>query len=67
MCDSCGVTGAVRLRDGLTDYLAVLATADFGSLPATDVSLSGEAVGVARRFVEYHIETALHSLTVLDG
>jgi len=67
MCDSCGLSGAVKLREGLTEYLALLATSDFGSLPPTDRGLSGEAVGVARRFVEYHIETALHSLTVLDG
>ena len=34
---------------------------------AADVTFSGEAMGVARRFIEYHLETKLESLAVLDG
>ena len=67
ICDSCGTPGAVRLRPGLTRYLAVLSGSDFADLPAPDETLSGEAVGVARRFVEYHIETQLDSLAVFNG
>ena len=67
ICDLCGTAGAVRLRDGLTSYLAMLSTADLGEMPASEPALSGEAVGIARRFVEYHIETQLVSLAVLNG
>ena len=67
ICDSCDTSGAVRLRAGVTHYLGRLAESDFTDLPDLDQSLSGEAVGVARRFVEYHIETQLVSLAVLDG
>ncbi len=66
LCDNCRTEGAVRLRSGLTDYLAVLAGADLGDLPDTDPQLSGEAMGIARRFVEYHLERRLSSLAVLD-
>ena len=66
LCDNCGTEGAVRLRAGLTDYLAVLADADLGDLPEPNPELSGEAMGIARRFVEYHLERRLASLTVLD-
>lgn len=67
MCDDCGTQGAVRLRAGLTDHLARLADADLENLPDGDETRSGEAVGIARRFVEYHIETQLDSLAVLNG
>ena len=67
MCDTCGVSGAVRLRKGLTQYLAVLAGVDFNDMLVADPSLSGDALGIARRFVEYHIETELKSLAVLNG
>ena len=67
VCDTCGTSGAVRLRDGLTTYLAMLSSADLAEMPDADASLSGEAVGITRRFVEYHIETRLESLAVLNG
>jgi hypothetical protein len=35
-------------------------------MPDADGSFSGEARGVARRFVEYHLERQIHSLAVLD-
>jgi hypothetical protein len=46
--------------------LAGLAAADLSFLPPTDASFAGEAMGVARRFVEYHLDRRLGSLTVLD-
>jgi hypothetical protein len=36
------------------------------SLPPPDISLSGEAMGIARRFVEYHLDRKLTSLTVME-
>jgi DNA repair protein RecO (recombination protein O) len=67
LCERCRVPGAYSLRPGLTDYLAALAAADLGELPEVDNGLSGEARGVARRFVEYHLERQLQSMAVLDG
>jgi DNA repair protein RecO (recombination protein O) len=66
VCDNCRTDGAVRLRAGLTDYLARLASADLSELPEPDMRFSGEAMGIARRFVEYHLERRLSSLAVLD-
>jgi DNA repair protein RecO (recombination protein O) len=66
VCIQCRTEGAVRLRPGLTNYLAGLAAADLSFLPPTDASFAGEAMGVARRFVEYHLDRRLGSLTVLD-
>lgn len=67
LCERCRTPGAYSLRDGVTDYLSRVAAAELDALPAADPSMSGEARGVARRFVEYHLERRLHSLTVLDG
>ena len=67
LCEGCRVPGAYSLRPGLTGYLAALAVADLGELPETDDSFSGEAKGVARRFIEYHLEKQLQSMAVLDG
>jgi hypothetical protein len=36
------------------------------SLPDTDSALSGEALGIARRFLEYHLDRKLSSLSVLE-
>ncbi len=66
MCDTCIVEGSVRLREGVTVYLAGLAEADLNALPASDGSLSGEAMGIARRFVEYHLDRKLTSLAVME-
>jgi DNA repair protein RecO (recombination protein O) len=66
LCGRCGGDTGVRLRPGLTTYLAALGKADFGSLPTEDRSFSGEAMGVARRFVEYHLDRSLSSLTVME-
>ena len=67
LCERCRTPGAYALRDGVTDYLAKVAAADLDELPPAEPSFSGEAMGVARRFVEYHLERRLESLAVLDG
>jgi hypothetical protein len=36
------------------------------TLPDTDQALAGEAMGVARRFVEYHLDRKLASLAVME-
>ena len=66
LCDRDRVPGAIALRPGLTGYLARIASSDLGDLPAPDPGFSGEAMGVTRRFMEYHLERRLASLTV-DG
>jgi len=66
-CERCRAPGAFALKDGLTGYLANMASADLGDLPAPEPAMSGQAMGVARRFVEYHLERKLESLAVLDG
>lgn len=66
ICDQCHGDGAVRLRDGVTAYLAKLATAELTALPASDQAFSGEAMGIARRFVEYHLDRKLISLAVME-
>lgn len=66
LCHRCHGEGGVRLRPGLTSFLAALERADFRSLPVADGAISGEAMGVARRFVEYHLDRSLASLAVLD-
>ncbi len=65
VCRRCRPEGAVRLRKGVVAYLAGLADADLGALPEPDPSLSAEAMGIARRFVEYHLDRRLSSLAVL--
>jgi hypothetical protein len=50
----------------VTEYLAALAQAEFGQMPDTDINLAGEAMGIARRFVEYHLDRKLISLAVME-
>lgn len=66
VCDRCYVDGAVKLRDGITTYLAGLASAELTSLPSPDLTLSRDAMGIARRFVEYHLDRKLSSLAVME-
>lgn len=66
VCDRCTVEGAVRLRNGVTEYLAALAGSELTSLPPLDAALSSEAMGIARRFVEYHLDRKLSSLAVME-
>lgn len=65
VCGNCRFEGTVRLRPGLTTYLAGLAAADLSMLPPTDPVMAGEAMGVTRRFVEFHLDRRLSSLAVL--
>lgn len=66
ICDYCGDGGGVKVRDGLIEYLAGLAAADLGSLPEPRPELSSEALGLTRRFVEYHLEQRLNSIALLE-
>lgn len=66
LCERCQGERGMRLRAGLTGYMAALEKADFADLPDRDDSLSGDAMGVARRFVEYHLDRSLASLAVLE-
>lgn len=66
-CATCAGPGTYALRPGLTAYLAHLAGADLDRLPVSDPALSGEAIGVARRFLEYHLDRHLASIALLDG
>lgn len=67
VCGSCRTEGAVRLREGLTDYLARLAYTDLDDLPPPVSGIAGEAIGVARRFAEHHFDRRLASLVVLQA
>jgi DNA repair protein RecO (recombination protein O) len=67
LCDDCRTAGAYALSEGLVPYLAAVAGADFPSLPDADVRFSGEAMGVARRFIEYHLERRLDTMAMLGG
>jgi DNA repair protein RecO (recombination protein O) len=66
ICDTCSTEGGVRLREGVVGHLAALSMADFMDLPDSNDSLAGEAMGIARRFVEYHLDRKLASLAVME-
>lgn len=66
MCDECRSEGSVRLRPGLTAYLSGLARCELSAIPVADPTFSGEAMGVARRFVEHHLDRRLSSLATLE-
>ncbi len=67
VCESCRAPGAYVLREGVVEYLAAVAATDFTELPEADKALSSEALGVTRRFMEYHLERKLESLSVSGG
>lgn len=66
LCESCRTSGSYALAAGLTNYMADMAGADLADLPPFNPALSRDAMGVARRFLEYHLERRLESLAVLD-
>lgn len=66
LCSTCHHDGGVRLRSGITRYLEVLARAELMSLPQVDPDLSREAMGIARRFVEYHLDRKLSSMAAIE-
>ncbi|MEZ5176645.1 MAG: DNA repair protein RecO [Acidimicrobiia bacterium] len=63
VCETCRAPGSFALRAGVVEYLAGVAHADLASLPEADGSLSGEALGITKRFMEYHLERQLKTLT----
>ncbi len=65
VCAGCSPDRGVKLRAGLTMHLAALAESDLGDLPPAS-DLSRDAIGVTRRFVEYHLERRLESMSLLD-
>ena len=65
VCGTCAPSGAYLLREGVVPRLAMLAAADLRALPDTETVLIGDCLGVARRFIEYHLERRLSSLEVL--
>lgn len=67
VCDRCRTPGSYALRAGVPGYLAAAASADLSALPTADPAMTGEALGVTRRFVEYHLEHRLHSMALLDA
>ena len=62
VCDTCDVGGSFRPREGLTAHLARLSTAELSGFTKPDGRLAGDAVGLTRRFVEFHIESGLAGL-----
>ena len=66
ICDRCRIEGTVKLRPGITQYLAALAASELSALPPSDAAFSNEAMGIARRFVEYHLDRKLTSLAVME-
>lgn len=66
LCENDQIAGAITLRPGLIVYLARIAAADLSALPTADPGFTREAMGVTRRFIEYHLERGLVSL-VVDG
>jgi hypothetical protein len=50
----------------VTEYLAALAGSELMRLPPSDDTFSTEAMGIARRFVEYHLDRKLTSLAVME-
>jgi DNA repair protein RecO (recombination protein O) len=59
LCDKCRTPGSVVLREGLTGYLAKLAVSPIESLPESDPVHSTDALGISRRFLEYHLDRRL--------
>jgi DNA repair protein RecO (recombination protein O) len=66
LCATCQSDGGVRLRSGVTSYLQVLSQAELMALPAVDPMFSGEAMGIAHRFVEYHLDRKLSTMAVIE-
>lgn len=61
-CPACDPGRAFRLREGLAAYMSGLASASFSGFCGPDGEMAAEAVGLARRFAEYHIEAGLAGL-----
>ena len=66
LCDRCRTPGSYALRSGVVEYLANMAVADLSGLPDPDPAMSREAMGITRRFMEYHLERKLESMELID-
>lgn len=66
LCDRCRTPGAYALRSGVIEYLAAMSGVDLSALPDPDLVMSREAMGVTRRFMEYHLERKLDSMALID-
>ena len=64
VCDTCRSPGSYVLRAGIIDYLAGVASADLTALPDADPSMTKEALGITKRFMEYHLERRIETLAV---
>ena len=67
VCPNCEPSGAYRLRPGVVEHLAALAAADLRELPTLTDGLESDALGTAKRFLEFHLEKRLTSLEVMHG
>ena len=66
VCDRCRPRGSVRLAGGVTEHLAELARADLAELPVTTVDLSRQAMNVACRFLETHLDRSFRPVAALS-
>lgn len=66
VCSSCAPSGAYKLRAGVIGRLAELNQVDFASLPEPKDVAPSETLGVARRFLEHHLERRISSLAVMN-
>jgi DNA repair protein RecO (recombination protein O) len=64
VCEQCRTPGSYALRAGVVEYLARVAASDMSQLPDPDPSMSGEALGITKRFMEYHLERRIETLAV---
>lgn len=65
VCETCAPAGAYRLREGVVGRLAELARSDLRTLPLEESELSVDALGITRRYLEYHLERRLSSMAVM--
>ena len=66
LCENCRTPGSYLLREGLVPYLAMVASSELHVLPDPDLAYSNEALGVTKRFMEYHLERQIDSLAMLN-
>jgi len=64
LCERDRTPGALALRDGVTDYLARLSRSTLDDLPEANPDFSSEAIGITKRFLEYHLDRRLGSLGI---
>jgi DNA repair protein RecO (recombination protein O) len=62
VCRDCSPTDSFRLRTGVADHLLQVANRE----PTTRPHLAEDAQGVARKFLEFHLERPIRSMAVLN-